>query len=126
MMNEQTEAGTERTHTRKVYVPKVDIYETNTEVVVSADMPGVDETSVDITLEKNVLTLRGATQPVEANNFNLAYAEYNDGDYERSFTLSNSIDQDGIVASVSQGVVTVNLPKADVAKKRTILVHGEP
>ncbi|MCX7635698.1 MAG: Hsp20 family protein [Syntrophales bacterium] len=54
-----TPAGTERTRNRKVYVPKVDIYENKDSIVLVADMPGVDEHTVDVTLEKNVLTITG-------------------------------------------------------------------
>ena len=54
------------------------------------DMPGVDEKSVDITLEKNVLTINGYVEPVQPDNYSLAYAEYEAGDFQRSFTLSTA------------------------------------
>ncbi len=58
-----TPVETERTKLRRVFVPKVDIYETREALVLLADMPGVDEKSVDITLEKDILTLRGVVAP---------------------------------------------------------------
>ena len=62
-------------------------------------MPGVDETSVDITLEKNVLTISGYVEPMQPEGYSLARVEYNIGDFERAFTLSDKIDRDGIGAT---------------------------
>ncbi len=87
---------TERTRSRKVYVPKVDIYETVDATVLIADMPGVDENSVDITLEKNILTITGAVKPDVYGGRSMAYAEYDVGDYERAFTISDEIDREKI------------------------------
>lgn len=114
----------EFTRDRRVYVPRVDIYESADDIVVVADMPGVDESSVDITLEKNVLTINGYVEPEEPENYNLAYAEYEVGDYRRSFTLSNQIDQENIKATVKNGVLRLWLPKAAVAKSRKIAVRA--
>jgi len=96
----------------------VDIYETNDAMFIVADMPGVDQSAVDITLEKNVLTIKGTVEPETPQNYSLAYAEYEIGDYERSFTLSNEIDQDNIEAKVNNGVLQLRLPKASVTKKK--------
>ena len=112
----------ERTRARRVYVPRVDIYESKDDTVVVADMPGVDENSVEITLEKNVLTINGYVEPEDPQNYSLTYAEYEVGDYRRSFTLSNQIDQDNIKATVKNGVLRLWLPKSDVAKARKITV----
>lgn len=116
--------GSERTRARKAYVPRVDIFETNNEMVVVADMPGVDEKSVDITLEKNVLTINGYVESNQPDNYSLAYAEYEEGDYQRSFTLSNEVDQDNIQATVKNGVLYLHLPKAGPAKAKKIEVKA--
>jgi len=116
--------GAERTRARKAYVPRVDIYETNDEIVVLADMPGVDENSVDITLEKNVLSINGYVEPDQANNYSLAYTEYEVGDYQRSFTVSDEIDRDNIQAAVKNGVLHLHLPKAGPVKARKITVKA--
>ncbi|HQK78842.1 MAG TPA: Hsp20/alpha crystallin family protein, partial [Syntrophales bacterium] len=84
----QNPLETERTRNRKVYVPKVDIYETKDAMVLIADMPGVDDKSVDITLEKNVLTITGNVESPAYEGKTLAYAEYDTGDYQRAFTIS--------------------------------------
>jgi HSP20 family molecular chaperone IbpA len=119
-----TLSDAERTRDRKAYVPRADIYETSDEIIVVADMPGVDENSVDITLEKNILTINGDVEPVEPGDYCLAYAEYDVGDYQRSFTLSNQIDQDNIRATVKNGVLQLYAPKAGPAKARKIVVKA--
>ena len=115
----------ERTRARTVFSPQVDIVEKKEEIVVTADMPGVDEKSVDINLEKNILTIFGA---VEEDNLltkhQLYYAEYGIGDYERVFTLSDEINRDRIQATVRNGVLNVILPKAEAAKSRKIAVKA--
>jgi HSP20 family protein len=121
---EIVEDGAERTWDKKAFVPRADIYETDNEIVVVADMPGVDENSVDITLEKNVLTINGYIEPVQPENYNLAYAEYEEGDYQRSFTLSNEIDLSKIEAVVKNGVLQVHLPKIGEAKTKKIAVKA--
>lgn len=116
--------GVERTRDRKVFIPSADIYETDDALVLVADMPGVDENSVEITLEKNVLTINGYVNFVQPDNFSLTYAEYEVGDYERSFTLSNTIDFNKIEASLKNGVLHVTLPKAGPAKTKKISVKA--
>lgn len=116
--------GAERTHARKAYVPRADIFETPEAIVVVADMPGVDENSVDITLEKNVLSLTGFVEPVQPNSYSLAYAEYEVGDYFRRFSLSGEVDQDNIQAAVKNGVLRLHLPKAGPAQARKIAVKA--
>jgi len=118
------EGGAERTRARACFVPRADIYETDDRIVVVADMPGVDENSVDITLENNILTISGYVEPVEPENYSLAYAEYRVGDYQRSFTLSDQIDQDRIEATVKDGVLRLHLPKAGPAARKIAVKAG--
>jgi HSP20 family molecular chaperone IbpA len=116
----------ERTRAVRIFSPQVDIVEKKEEIVVTADMPGVDEKSVDINLERNILTIFGA---VEEDNLVAKrqpyHAEYGIGDYERVFTLSDEIDRDRIQATVKNGVLRVILPKAKAAKSRRIAVKAE-
>ncbi len=116
--------GTERTRPGKVYIPRTDIYETADTLVIVADMPGVAENSVGITLEKNILRLKGTVEFEHPENHSLTYAEYSVGNYERSFTISNEIDQDNIEATINNGVLKVYLPKAGPAKSRKISVKS--
>jgi HSP20 family molecular chaperone IbpA len=114
--------GAERTRARKAYVPKVDIYETDEAVITIADMPGVDENSLEITLDKNVLTIDGFVEPEWSEKYDLVYAEYEVGDFHRRFTLSNEIDRDKIEARVKDGVLRLYLPKIGPAQARKISV----
>ena len=120
----QTPTEVERTQNRKVYLPNVDIYERGDNTILLADMPGVDEKSVDINLEKNLLTITGTIGINSYGDHRLAYSEYDIGDYERAFTLSNEIDIDRIEASVKNGVLRLILPKAEAAKPKKIAVKA--
>ncbi len=116
--------GAERTRTRRVYIPRVDIYETGDTVVLLADMPGVNEDDVDITLEKNVLTITGYVGARERDDYSLAYSEYSEGDYERTFALSDEVDRNNIEAVMKNGVLKLTLPKAEEMKARKIAVRS--
>jgi HSP20 family protein len=118
------ETDLERTRDRPAFVPRADIYGTDDKIVVVADMPGVDENSVDITLENNVLTINGYVEPEQPEGRSLAYAEYQVGDYQRAFTLSDQIDRDGIEAKVKDGVLRLHLPKITEAKVKKIAIKA--
>lgn len=117
-----TPEGVERTRTGRVFSPAVDIYETNDAVVLVADMPGVDEKSVDVTLEKNVLTIYGRVEEVSPAGLTPIYSEYRIGDYQRAFTISNAINWEGIEGKVRNGVLHLTLPKAGPAQTRKISI----
>ena len=118
----QSSVETERTKSRRVYVPKVDIYEAKDAIVLVADMPGVDEKSVEITLDKNILTIAGTVEPEAYKDHSITYSEYDTGDYERAFTISDEVDRNKIEASVKQGVLRVTLPKVEPVKAKKIAV----
>ena len=110
--------GVERMETRKAYVPAVDVLDSESETVLYADMPGADESSIEIMLEKNVLTIRAKPDYPEYPGYDLVYSEYGVGDFERSFTLTDGIDREKIAASVKDGVLKVTLPKAAPAMRK--------
>jgi len=114
----------ERTRSRRTFVPAADIYETANEIVVMADMPGVDEKNVSITLEKNVLTIEGNVAEETLDRHSLTYQEYAIGDYQRAFTLSNEVNRDNISATVKDGVLRLVLPKVEPAKAKRITVRA--
>lgn len=120
----QTQMETERTRARKVYVPRVDIYETKESIVLIANMPGVDDKSVEVTLEKDVLTISGSVEPLTFNGYSLAYAEYDTGDYQRAFTITSEVDRNRIEAKVKNGTLRVILPKAEQVKARKIAIKA--
>lgn len=78
---------------RTIYSPAVDIIETNSNILVMADMPGVDEKSVDITLENDLLTIYGMLDPSIPGDLDPASSEYGVGDYQRIFRLTDAIDR---------------------------------
>ena len=114
----------ERTRDRRLFVPRSDIYETDDHIVILVDLPGVDEKSVDITLEKDVLTIKGFPGDQRPEGYDIAYSEYGIGDFQRSFVLSVHVDRDNIQANVKNGVLTLQLPKAGPDKTRKIQVKG--
>lgn len=118
------ESGAERTRAGACFVPRVDIYETNEGMTVIADMPGINEENIDITLEQNVLTINGYVASQRPEDYSLAYAEYRVGDYQRRFTLSDQIDKEKIEATVKDGVLRLQLPKAEPATKKISVTAG--
>jgi HSP20 family molecular chaperone IbpA len=110
--------GVEHTREGRQFAPPADIYETADGVTIVADMPGVGANGVDITLEKNVLTIRGNVDEEGPEGFRLAYAEYQVGDFVRNFVISDEIDRDGIEAHSKDGVLTLTLPKRGPTRKR--------
>lgn len=116
---------TERTRSRRAFIPKADIYETENEMIVLADIPGANEKTVEISLEKNVLSITAYIEPTRTGEYDIMYAEYEEGDYQRSFRLSDEIDRDKIEASVSAGVLRLRLPKSKEAAARKITIKAK-
>jgi len=109
---EHTEAG-------RFFSPYTDIHETDRAVVVSMEVPGVDKSSIDIRLDKGVLTVKGTVDAARYESLRPIYSEFNVGNYVRTFTVSTKIDSARISASVADGVLTIELPKVaeSVAKR---------
>lgn len=114
--------GTELTRDRCAFIPRADIIETKDNLVVSLDIPGAEEDGIDIDLDKNILTVHALVEPSVPEGYVLALQEYEIGDYQRSFRLSNEINQDKIEASYRDGVLRLVLPKAEAAKAKKITV----
>jgi HSP20 family protein len=117
--------GTERIRDRPVYAPRVDIIETEDALEIFADMPGVTKDSVDVTLEQRVLSIRGRGEISLPGDLAPLYLEYQPGDYERAFTLSDAVDPTGIEAKVRSGVLHLRLPKTGPAKRQRIEVRAD-
>ncbi len=120
----ETPARTERAQQNIVFKPRVDIRDTETGLLLVADMPGVDESSVTIDLEGSELTIRGAFVPKTPEGYTLSYQEYACGDYERAFTLGDTIDRDQIKAVVKDGILRLTLPKVKEVQPRRITVNA--
>ena len=114
----------EQTRNVPCYSPAVDIYETETDVFVVADMPGVDDKHVEVSLEDNVLTLTGHGAADSAEGYTVLGRGYAAGDYTRAFNLSEDVDRDGIKAQMKNGVLRIRLPKAAEKQPRKIAVES--
>ncbi len=117
------EKGMERASSGKTFLPRTDIYETPDDLIVAVDMPGVSQDGVDVTVEKNVLAIRGAPAQGAPTGYDLAYAEYETGSFERTFVLSDEVERDKIQATMKDGVLRLTLPKDVRSKARKIAVQ---
>ena len=107
---------------RRRAAPRADELESDGAFTLVADMPGVDESSVEVTLEERVLTIHGRSHVPEHEG--AAYAEFEGTDYVRRFHLSDDVDASKITASIKDGVLRVAVPKAEPAHTK-ILVRAE-
>ena len=110
------------------WAPAVDIYETEHELVVKADLPDMDPQDLDIRVENNILTIRGERKfENKINEENYLRVERAYGSFSRSFSLANSVKSDAIKADYQNGVLTLSIPKREEAKPKQIKVNvGTP
>ncbi len=104
------------------FIPNVNIIETDDAVLLSAEMPGVDESSADVTLENNVLTIRGSVKPATMDGYSLAYSEYECGSFTREFTVSSEVERSGLQATMKNGVLKVRLPKTKQSVVQKVVI----
>ncbi len=102
--------------------PAVDVFETDEAIVVEADMPGVDRSGVEVKIDNGLLTLLGhaARKPIEG--VTQLYEEIVAGDFYRAFTVGEDVDESGISAVITDGVLVVTLPKSAPKRARKIEV----
>ncbi len=111
---------------RGAWNPSVDIYENKDEIVLEAELPGMNREDFDLTVENNVITLRGQRQfekKDETDNYHRVERSY--GSFTRSFTLPQTVSTEGANADYRNGVLRVTLPKREETKARRIEVTGE-
>jgi HSP20 family protein len=116
--------GVESTRGNRVFAPGVDIYETESELLLFADLPGVNPKDIDLRYERGELTLTAKAAQRERPGRLLA-AEFEDGDYYRVFRVNETIDATHIDAEYKQGVLLVHLPKQEQAKPKQVRVRGQ-
>ena len=114
----------EQTRPGLVFTPAVDIFETEKEITLLADMPGVRPGDLNIGLHESILTLDGDAHAPEGSAEVDVIREYRTGKYYRQFTLSQVIDQSKIDAEVKNGVLRLRLPKVEAATPRKITVKA--
>jgi len=120
----EVSSAAEQTKPGVVFTPDVDIFETEKELTLLADMPGVKPGDLTIDLRENVLTLDGEVKAPEGAGELDLFREYRTGKYYRQFTLSEVIDQGKIEAKLTDGVLRLQLPKIEAAKPRKITVKA--
>jgi HSP20 family protein len=105
------------------WAPAVDIFETEHELVVNVDLPGVNPQDLDIRVENNILTIRGERKfENKVNEENYLRVERAYGSFSRSFSLANSVNSEAIKADYQNGVLTLSIPKREEAKPKQIKV----
>ena len=119
----ETDPGPETTRGTPVFSPATDIYETDSGLVMTLELPGVEIENVDVKLDKRVLTVTARGHTEQPTGYTLSRREFADGDYERAFSLSENIDAEDISAAMKDGVLTLVLKKAGPPKEKRIQVR---
>ncbi len=110
---------------RVLFTPPIDIYETGDGLVLVADLPGVSVQSLDLQVQDNKLTLLGRVPNTIPPNAKLLHKEYEEGDFLRSFILSENVDHEHVTARLNNGVLEVVLPHAAKTQPRRIQVDTD-
>jgi len=115
--------GEEKEMVSGTWTPSVDIYETENALILSAEVPGIEENDIEIKIENSTLTLHGERKfekETKEENFHRIERAY--GTFHRSFTLPNYIDQDKIKAEHENGILKITMPKKTEMKPRKVKV----
>ena len=113
-----------KTETRcRTYSPDVDIVERAEGIELLADMPGVSEDSLEITIEEHVLTIEGKVEGAVPEGYTSSHTEYTAGDYRHAFKVSDELDTDAITGSINDGVLKLRLPKTKKAEPKRITIN---
>jgi HSP20 family protein len=118
----EVEKKEEQTIPARTFMPNTDIYETDENLTVVMEMPGVQKDNIDVAVEENVLKVYGRLNFSNYEGLQPVYTEYNVGNYARNFQLSSKIDQSKISAKMNDGVLHLVLPKTKEATPRVISV----
>ncbi len=109
--------------TRNTWLPYTDIVGADNEALIVVDMPGVDEKSANVVLERNVLTISGVSSFPAPDGCELVREEFPMGEFKREFEISAEFDTAQIKGQMKDGVLTVVLPKGEAAKPRKINIQ---
>jgi HSP20 family protein len=118
-----TARGEEKDMISSTWIPSVDIYESENSLVLTAEVPGVDENNIEIKIEDNTLSLKGERKfEKETSEENYHRIERSYGSFYRSFTIPRNVDQEKIKAEHDNGVLRINMPKKPESKPKTVKV----
>lgn len=121
---EELDETREGTREGRYFRPDVDIWEDDEALFIAADVPGCTSEDIDVNLEKNRLTISAHSRPMEGD-WEPVYGEFRDGHFLREFRLGKAIDQEGIQAQLSDGVLALTLPKSSKTGPRRIEIQTE-
>lgn len=121
---DRAEARPEATRGGVFFTPRVDIVESESELTLFAEVPGVRPEDVELRYEKGELVLHARVKPRPTPQ-TILLQEYEEGDFFRAFTIHESIDAGRIAAECKNGLLTVHLPKVEAVRPRQIAVRGE-
>ncbi len=107
----------------RAFLPAADIFETDQNLTIVLEMPGVSRNDVDVNVEDDVVKIEGRIDYSKYEGLQPVYTEYNVGNYVRSFRIPNQIERDAIKAEMKDGVMKLVLPKTEKAKPRRIAVN---
>ncbi len=113
-----------RPEQRMLFNPSIDIHDSGDGLVLEADLPGVSLETLDLQIEDNKLTLFGRVKSQLPEGARAVHQEYSVGDFLRSFILSDNVDHERITAKLNNGVLRVELPRAEESKPRRIQVSS--
>lgn len=116
----QNGVSTEESRATRTYRPPVDIIERGDELQILADMPGVPVDQLEIQFEDGMLTIHGRVPKRQDESVRFLLQEYGEGDFYRSFQVSEAVDPTRITAELNCGVLTLHLPKVEAVKPRKI------
>jgi len=116
------EAMMERGHEIPEVAPLVDIYENDDEILLHADMPGVDKNDIVVNIDNGKLTLSGVRKIKTSGA--ASWAEFGDVEYHRTFSVPQTIDVEKVNAELKNGVLYLHLPKSEAAKPRLIEIKA--
>jgi len=121
---QETGAGREEGFATSSFVPPVDIYETEQNIVLKLEVPGIDQKDLDIRIENNTITVRGERKfenEVKEENFHRVERRY--GNFQRSFSLPNTVSTENVTADYENGILKITLAKRAEAKPKQIKVN---
>ena len=125
IVSNQSSASADPTALGPTFTPAADILETGEAIVMVMDLPGADPGSLDVALDKRVLTVSARVTSSVPQGYAPAYIEFRDGTYERRLAFSEQPDGDGIDATLKDGVLRLTIPKAADAAAKKITVKAE-
>lgn len=124
-LDKKTEPTAAKNVNQHTFTPKVDVCESTDEYHVEAEMPGVNQYNVDVKFEEGVLTILGRVLPDNFTTYKQIYSEYEVGNFERAFQVSDDVDVERIQASMKNGILKLTLPKKEALRPKSIEVKAE-